>query len=135
MSLVRTSSFQLVPDPTGLLSVYEAGKTVGFDIKRVYCLTRLEAGSSRGYHAHRALRQIAVCLTGSCRFVLDDGRTRESIVLDTPGVGLQIDNLIWREMHDFTADCVLMVMASELYSEADYIRSYDDFLREVAKAP
>lgn len=134
MSLINTTDFQLVPDPTGLLSVYELGKGIDFEIKRVYCLTRLDAASSRGFHAHRALRQVAICLTGSCRFILDDGKTRESIVLDSPGLGLKIDSFVWREMHDFTSDCVLMVLASELYSEADYIRSYDDFIQEARNA-
>ncbi|UXN67835.1 FdtA/QdtA family cupin domain-containing protein (plasmid) [Devosia neptuniae] len=134
MSLVKTFNFQLIPDPTGLLSVYETGKGVDFEIKRVYCLSRLEANSTRGYHAHKALRQVAVCLSGSCRFVLDDGKVRESVVLDSPGVGLQIESFIWREMHDFSDNCVLMVLASELYSESDYIRSYEDFLKEVGNA-
>ncbi len=63
--------------------------------------------------------------------MLDDGTRRDSVVLDSPSIGLKIESFIWREMHDFSSDCVLMVMASQIYSEADYIRNYDDFLREV----
>lgn len=123
----------MVPHESGNLSVYQFGSGVDFLIRRVYCLTNLRAGTSRGFHAHRKLRQVAVCLAGSCRFVLDDGRVREDVVLNSPRQGLNIGALIWREMNDFSTDCVLMVLASEEYSEADYIRNYDDFLREAAR--
>jgi UDP-2-acetamido-3-amino-2,3-dideoxy-glucuronate N-acetyltransferase len=74
----------------------------------------------------RALtKQVAVCLAGSCRFVLDDGRNKEKVVLDRPTEGLVIDSVVWREMHDFSDDCVLLVIASEHYEESDYIRDYD----------
>ena len=84
---------------------------------------------SRGYHAHRNLRQVAMCVAGSCRMVLDNGSTREEVVLDCPTRGLLIESMMWREMHDFSDDCVLLVLASELYDETDYIRDYDEFLR------
>lgn len=131
MSLIRLVEFPVIPHETGSLSVYEQSDKIGFDIKRIYCLTRLALGAARGSHAHRALRQVAVCLSGSCRFILDDGKTREDVVLDNPGIGLHIGTYIWREMKDFSSDCVLMVIASELYSEPDYIRDYDEFLQVV----
>lgn len=133
MPLARLISFQEIVDPTGTLTVYERGHGISFDVKRVYCLTRLSPDSSRGFHAHRNLKQIAVCLSGSCRFILDDGKDREEVLLNSPTAGLYIENLIWREMHDFSNDCVLMVLASELYTETDYLRTYEEFMHEISR--
>ena len=72
-----------------------------------------------------------VCVTGSCRFVLDNGKQREEVVLDKSTIGLLINDLTWREMYDFSPDCVLMVLASEYYDESDYIRDYNEFLKTV----
>jgi len=74
-----------------------------------------------------------VCVTGSCRFVLDNGKSREEIILDSAATGLVIEDLTWREMHDFSQDCVLLVLASEHYDKADYIRDYQKFLKAVVK--
>ena len=133
MPLVKLINFQTISDPSGILTVYEKDKGISFTIQRVYCLSKLDVRASRGYHAHRNLKQVAVCVSGSCCFVLDDGRSREEIVLDSPSVGLYIENLIWREMHDFSDDCVLMVMASEPYTELDYLRTYEEFLDEISR--
>jgi len=106
-------------------------KSVPFDIKRVYYIFGTKEGVSRGFHAHRNLKQVAICVTGSCRFVLDNDKQREEVVLDKSTIGLLIDNLTWREMYDFSPDCVLMVLASEYYDESDYIRDYQEFLKAV----
>lgn len=105
----------------------EVGKTVPFAIKRVYYIFGTKVGVSRGFHAHKNLQQVAVCVKGKCRFVLDDGQQREEVWLDSPAKGLLISNLVWREMHDFSLDCVVLVLASECYTESDYIRNYSDF--------
>ena len=130
MSLIKTISFKPLGDDRGSLVALEGNKSVPFDIKRVYYILDTKEGVSRGYHAHRNLKQVAVCVTGSCRFVLDDGFHREKIILDGSTKGLVIEGLIWREMHDFTPDCVLMVLASEHYDESDYIRDYQAFVDE-----
>lgn len=127
MSLIRLVNFPPLGDERGSLVALEAHKTVPFDVKRVYYIFGTKAGVSRGFHAHRALQQVAVCVTGNCRIVLDDGQRRESVWLNSPTKGLLIGCLVWREMHDFSPDCVLLVLASEHYDEIDYIRSYDDF--------
>ena len=88
-------------------------------------------GVSRGFHAHRRLKQVAIVLRGSCRFILDDGVERIEILLDNPAQGLLLDSIIWREMKDFSSDCVLMVLADQPYDENDYIRSYDEFLEAI----
>lgn len=128
MSLIETITFSNLDNGSANLFSFENNKNIPFEIKRVYCI--MDAGSNpRGFHAHKMLKQVAVCLVGSCRFVLDDGATREEITVDTPSLGLCINSMTWREMHDFSKDCVLLVFASEKYDESDYIRSYDEFIK------
>jgi dTDP-4-dehydrorhamnose 3,5-epimerase-like enzyme len=129
LSLIKIISFPPLGDDRGSLVALEAHKTVPFDVKRVYYIFGTKPGVSRGFHAHRALQQVAVCVTGKCRMVLDDGTRREDVWLDSPTKGLWIGDLVWREMHDFSPDCVLLVIANEHYNDADYIRSYDEFKR------
>jgi dTDP-4-dehydrorhamnose 3,5-epimerase-like enzyme len=131
VSLIKTINFKPLGDERGSLVALEGNKNVPFDIKRVYYIFGTKEGVSRGFHAHRILKQVAVCVTGSCRFVLDNGKKREEVVLDKSTTGLSIEGLTWREMHDFSPDCVLMVLASEYYDQSDYIRDYDEFLKMV----
>ena len=128
MSLIKTISFKPLGDQRGSLVALENNKSVPFDIKRVYYIFGTKEGVSRGFHAHRNLKQVAVCVTGSCRFVLDNGKQKEEIILDSPLKGLVIGKMIWHEMYDFSDDCVLMVLADEVYDESDYIRDYEEFL-------
>ena len=131
MSLIKTINFQPLGDERGSLVALEGNKSVPFDIKRVYYIFGTKEGVSRGFHAHLNLKQVAVCVTGSCRFVLDNGKQREEVVLDKSTIGLLINDLTWREMYDFSPDCVLMVLANEHYDESDYIRDYQEFLKAV----
>ncbi len=131
MSLIKFIDFPALGDERGSLVALEAEKTVPFPIKRVYYIFGTNAGVSRGFHAHKKLQQVALCITGKCRMILDDGRQRNEVWLDSPNKGLIIGDLVWREMHDFSEDCVLLVLASEHYDEDDYIRNYDDFLKQV----
>lgn len=133
-NLVKLIDFPPLGDDRGSLVALEANKTVPFEIKRVYYIFGTKQGVARGFHAHKALKQVAVCVTGSCRMLLDDGQNKEEILLDSPTKGLVIEDLVWREMHDFTPDCVLLVLASEHYDEVDYIRDYEDFLKETKNA-
>lgn len=120
-----------IGDERGKLISLESGKNVPFDIKRVYYIYNTLEGVRRGFHSHRSLRQICVAVQGSCKFALDDGKTKQSVILDNPNKGLLINGNIWREMHDFSKDCVLMVLADQHYNESDYIRNYDTFLSYV----
>lgn len=129
--MIKWIDFPPLGDERGSLVALEAGKTVPFAIKRVYYIFDTKQGVARGFHAHKKLKQIAVCVTGKCRMILDDGKTRQEVWLDSPTKGLFIDDLVWREMYDFSENCVLLVLASEHYDEVDYIRNYDDFLRQV----
>lgn len=130
MSLIKMIDFPGLGDDRGELISLEIGqeKIVPFDIKRVYYIYRTSQGVSRGYHAHKNLKQVAICVSGQCRMILDDAHNREEVMLDTPTKGLVIESMVWREMHDFSEDCVLLVLASEHYDESDYIRDYQDFI-------
>lgn len=129
MSLIQWIHFPPLGDERGSLVALETGKTVPFDIKRVYYIFATQKDVARGFHAHKNLKQIVVCVTGKCRMVLDDSKVRQEIWLDSPTKGLLISDLVWREMHDFSQDCVLLVLASEHYDESDYIRDYEDFIK------
>jgi dTDP-4-dehydrorhamnose 3,5-epimerase-like enzyme len=121
-------------DARGSLVAIEGGRDVPFAIARVYYVFGTTAGVDRGLHAHHKLRQLAIPVAGSCTMLLDDGQERVSVRLDNPAQGLSMGPLIWREMTDFSPDCVLMVLADAVYDEADYMRDYDEFLAAVAAA-
>jgi dTDP-4-dehydrorhamnose 3,5-epimerase-like enzyme len=115
-------------DDRGSLIALEEGRNIPFAVKRVYYMFETGKGVRRGFHAHKTLKQVAVAVRGSCRFLLDDGREKIDIRLDHPSQGLLVDSFIWREMYDFSEDCVLMVLADQLYDESDYVRDYAAFL-------
>ena len=133
MSLINLIEFKHLGDDRGGLISLEQNQDIPFGIKRIYYIFDTQEDVARGFHAHKDLQQVAICVKGSCRFILDNGVQRESVILDKPNIGLFIDSMIWREMHDFIDDCVLMVIANHHYDEADYIRNYDDFLIASAK--
>lgn len=118
-------------DERGKLISLESNKNMPFEIKRVYWIYDTAPDQDRGMHAHKKLEQIIFAIDGACKFVLDDGKTRESVWLNRPDVGLYIGPNMWREMKNFSYGCKLMVLASEYYDEKEYIRDYEDFLKEV----
>lgn len=128
-SIVKYLEFSCLGDDRGSLVSLEVMKNIPFEVKRIYYIFNTKAGVGRGFHAHKALKQVVIAVRGSCRFLLDSGNEKESVVLNSPTKGLLIESCIWREMHDFSEDCVLLVLASEHYDEGDYIRNYDEFLR------
>ena len=115
-------------DDRGQLIALEELKDIPFKVKRVYYIYDTKDGVRRGFHAHKKLEQILICVSGSCKIHLDNGKETAEVLLNTPDEGLYISNAIWREMYDFSPDAVLLVLASELYDEKDYIRNYDKFL-------
>ncbi|RRS06916.1 WxcM-like domain-containing protein [Pseudoalteromonas sp. J010] len=129
---VKRIHLQSHGDERGALVSIEQNKNIPFKIKRVYYIYDTQKSVVRGLHAHKELKQVAIALKGSCKFILDDGNERAEVLLDSPSSGLLIDSCIWREMHDFTDDCVLLVIASEHYDEGDYIRDYTQFKKVVA---
>lgn len=131
MSLINLIDFPALGDERGALVALESNRHIPFDIKRVYYIYGTSQGVARGFHAHKVLKQVAICLKGSCRFVMDDGKDKQDVIMATPSKGLLIDAMQWHEMYDFSEDCVLMVLADQLYDESDYIRDYNCFLEEV----
>ncbi len=121
-------TFQTYSDDRGRLTALEEWKDIPFNVKRIYYIYDTNLGIRRGYHAHRSLEQILICIHGSCKILLDDGNRKEIVPLTQPNEGLYIPPGIWREMYDFSTDAVLLVLASELYDESDYIRDYEEFL-------
>lgn len=116
-------------DRKGDLTVIEGLKSVPFDIKRIYYLYDIPNGESRGGHAHRGLYQLIFAASGSFNVTLDDGCTKRTFMLNSPYQGLMVVPGIWRTLDEFSSGAVCLVLASEGYSEDDYIRDYDDFLQ------
>lgn len=128
---IELMNLRVIGDERGSLIALEQGQNIPFAIKRAYYIFGTQRDVNRGFHAHRRLEQMAICVAGSCKMIIDDGETKESVLLDSSTKALIIRNMIWREMHEFSSDCVLLVFASEHYDESDYIRSYDQFIKEV----
>ena len=121
--------FQQHGDERGMLVALEELKDIPFEIKRVYYMYDTKENVHRGFHAHKSLEQILICIHGSCKILMDNGIEKKVVSLEKPYEGLYIANDIWREMYDFSSDAVLMVLASDFYKEEDYIRDYEEFLR------
>ena len=128
VKLQRLPHFQ---DFRGLLSVAEAQDQIPFEVKRLFLVSGVASAEIRGEHAHFTLQQMLICVHGSCEVSADDGTRRESFLLDDPSIALLLPPLVWGVQHRFTSDAVLLVLASEKYDPADYIRDYDVFLQQV----
>ena len=124
----RILEFGDLGDERGILVVVEGEQDIPFEIKRVYYMYDTAQGVHRGFHAHRNLKQILICIHGTCKILLDNGAEKKIVPLEKPYEGLYVASSMWREMYDFSEDAVLMVLASEYYDETDYIRNYDEFL-------
>ncbi len=120
-----------ITDVRGNLSYIEGPSLVPFDIQRIYFLYDVPGGADRGAHAHKALHQLVIALSGAFDIVLDDGKDRKSIRLDRAYKSLYICPMIWRTLNNFSSGAVCLVLASERYDETDYIRDYGDFLKAV----
>ncbi|MGB0884055.1 MAG: sugar 3,4-ketoisomerase [Flavobacteriales bacterium] len=116
-----------VTNPAGNLSSIESNADVPFQIKRVYYLYDIPGGEERGAHAHKALHQLIVAASGSFELELFDGKNKKSFFLNRPYEGLLLPPGLWRELKNFSSGSVCLVLASEAYSETDYIRDFDDF--------
>ena len=127
MSLVEWFTFQHVDGPEGSIVVAQGEVDVPFAIKRVYFLYGIPPRQVRGKHAHKALTQIAVAVKGGCKFRLDNGTNSAEVTLDNPRRGIVLHPNIWREMYEFTEDCVLLILASAHFDDDDYIRDYEAF--------
>lgn len=115
----------------GNLYVGEVDKQIPFTIKRFYVFTNIPPGATRGAHAHKRTEQAVFCLHGSFDLLTDDGVTKETQHIDKVPRGVLIQKKIWHTMSNFSSDCIAIVVASEPYDEADYIRDYQEFLNHI----
>lgn len=117
-----------INNKTGNITVIENGQKNPFDVKRIYYLYDVPSGESRGGHAHYELEQYIIAASGSFDVVLDDGKNKRRINLNRPNMALHIVPGLWRELDNFSSGSICLVLASEIYKEKDYIRSYNDFI-------
>jgi dTDP-4-dehydrorhamnose 3,5-epimerase-like enzyme len=121
---------KIFSDTRGALVALEQNKNVPFAIKRVYYIFNTKKDSPRGFHAHKNLEQLLICVSGSCKIKVDNGKKAKIFCLSNPKEALYIGKNIWREMFDFSKDCVLLVIASDYYDSSEYIHDYEEFLKK-----
>lgn len=121
----------LITDMRGSLTFGEIGQHLPFDPKRFFLVFDVASREVRGEHAHRELKEFLICVRGSCSIALDDGESRDEVQLDSPTVGVYVPPRIWRVHYKYSADAMLLVLASDIYRPEDYVRDYDDFLANV----
>jgi dTDP-4-dehydrorhamnose 3,5-epimerase-like enzyme len=127
LSECKIINFPVVHDVRGNLSFIEENRQIPFQIKRVYYLYDVPSGATRGGHAHKALHQVVIALSGSFEIILDDGYNKRSFFLNRPHYGIYIPPRVWRELENFSSNSVALSLVSEVYDESDYIRNYDAF--------
>ena len=124
---------QKITDMRGSIVVLEEGRELPFSVRRCYYIYDTKPDQPRGAHAHKALEQVCICVSGSCDIVLDDGKRKTEIHMNDPATGVYVGPMVWREMRNFSNDCVFLVLASHPYDEDDYIRDYHEFLKRAGK--
>ena len=127
--LIKKIDFPILGDERGSLIALENSQNIPFDVKWVYYIFGSKKDIRRGFHAHHKTNQLAICINGSCKFLMDDGKQVENLTMNSKNIGLLIPPMVWHEMFDFSEDCILLVLADSLYDEADYIRSYQEFTK------
>lgn len=130
VSLIK---FKCIKDKYGILTPIEENIDIPFKMKRIYYITEVGKEVMRGFHSHKKLHQVLVCINGSVKIKTKNPNEEEIIELNNSSVGLYIGPHVWREMFDFSPGCVLLVIASDYYNQDDYIRNYDFYLEDVAK--
>ena len=127
MSLIEWVELPNLGDHRGSLMVAESNKNVPFEVKRIYYILDAKPDVPRGFHAHKEITQLAFCIKGSCTMIMDNGIEKQQVRIDKSNMGLMIPPMVWHEMHDFSEDCVMLVLASDYYEDDDYIREYKEF--------
>jgi hypothetical protein len=123
---------QVVDESDGILSIAEAKRNIPFDIKRIFYIYGLSSPKAqRGFHAHKELEQVLICLSGSCKLMLADGDDKQYFFLKDPNQGIYIAPKVWLQLFEFSSDCILLIFASDYFEEADYIRDFEEFIKYV----
>lgn len=130
---VRILEFRKIADPKGNLTPIEGGRDLPFAIERVFYLYDVPGGEARGGHAHRALHQVIIAVSGSFDVVVEDGEGERRFFLNRSYYGLHVPPMVWAHLENFSSGSVGLVLASALYDEADYYRDRDEYLRVVRK--
>ena len=136
MNLDKCQIFDLprINDPRGNLTFVETNRHIPFDIRRVYYLYDVPGGAERGGHAHKALHQLIIAMSGSFDIHLDDGYAKKTVHMNRSYYGLYVCPMIWREIDNFSSGAVCMVLASDYYDELDYYREYYEFVNDAKSA-
>ena len=129
--ITTLENFNVLGDHRGQLIALESNRHIPFDVKRIFYIYGTLKNVKRGNHAHFITKQLLVVVNGSCKVTLDNGRKKETFIINEPNLGLFQDSLIWGTMHDFSNDCVLLVLADRYYKKSDYITDFDEFLEQV----
>ncbi len=131
--ITKLHNFKTLGDDRGQLIALESFNEIPFEIKRVFYIFGTNKENARGNHSHYKTKQFLVAVNGSCKVTLDNGKEKETFDLNRPNLGLFQDALIWGTMHDFSEDCILLVLANDYYNSSDYINDYELFLKEIKK--
>lgn len=122
---------QIKDGSDGILSVAQESKEIPFHIKRFFYIYNLKNKNAvRGKHAHRKVEQVLFCINGSFEILVDDGKFKQSIILSEPNTGIFLGTYVWNIMRNFSDNCIILVVASDIYDENEYIRDYSQFLKE-----
>jgi len=130
MVIGKVIDLQKICDPRGNLTVAQSHEAVPFDIARAYWVYDVPAGECRGGHAHKECEELLIATSGAFHVTLDNGEQKETILLNHPYQALYIPKMTWRSLDDFSSGAVCLVLASKPFDEADYIREYDEFLKQ-----
>lgn len=131
MNKYKLLKFNQLGDDRGHLVVAESMKEIPFEIRRIFYIYGTDEGIIRGQHANRKSRFVLINLRGSCKVLIDDGKSKNIITLDQPHIGVYLDRMVWKDMYDFSPDSLLLVLSDEHYDGSEYIRNYDDYLYEI----
>ncbi len=131
-NLIHFIKLPKILDDCNLISA-QSPNHIPFIIKRVYYIFQADTKLPRGYHAHRQTRQVIFCIQGTIKLTLDDGKKRQTTILKEPNIGVIIDKMIWHTMQEFKENTILLVLASKVFNEEDYIRDYGQFKKEADK--
>lgn len=132
MNKVQMLEFQQCGDERGHLVIVEGGKNIPFEIKRAFYIYGSDAKVVRGQHANRESEFVLINVAGTSKVKVKDGEGNEAIYcLNRPHTGIYLPTMVWKDMYDFSPDSVLLVLASTHYDAGEYIRNYDDFVKEV----
>lgn len=133
MGRSRLITFDIKGDERGSLVAITNKTDIPFSIKRIFYVFGSERGVVRGQHANKKTKHILISVSGKCEVMVDDGKTIQDYNLDSPSKGLFIDSMTWKEMKNFSQDCVLLALASHEHDSAEYIKDYDEFKKTIRK--